>query len=642
MSGLARYGAWDGTQDPLGERLDIGDVLEALGDDLLAGAGGREALRRLLRRGVGDRPGLDALQRRVRQHREDLRQELDVDGPFAWVQEELEQIVELERAALAEDSGDDARFAEHALDALPPDPAGRLRALTNTDLASEEAAERLAQLRQDLQQQVLDAHLRELAGAVGELTPEDVAALAAMLGDLNAMLEMRARGEEPDFAAFMAKHGRLFPEQPQTLDELLAILAHRARAMQQMLGAMTPAQRAQMADLARQAFDDVDLQFQLSQLTGNLARALGEIDMDAFPVPQRGDDAGGPLGSLVDGFERLAELDALDDALQGDYAGATLEDVDLDAVRRSLGQDAAEDLRRLRQIERDLERAGVVTAEGGELVLTPRGARLLGEKALTSMYERIRRQPDRHRSGADPEPTGQTRPWQFGDREPLAVGRTISNAVMRQAAAGTVDGGIRLRPEDLEVDEQEVRPRTATALLLDLSYSMPLQGHFIPAKKMALALHALIEGKHRQDSLHLIGFSDYARRLQPADLAEAGFERVYGTNMQHAFLLARRVLAEDPRPVKQVIMVTDGEPTAHLVDGESSFNWPPIPETLEATLREGMRLARSGVRLNIFLLEDAPGLVAFADRLVSLTGGQVVQMSAQETGESILSDYGLG
>lgn len=641
MSSNARYAAWDGTQDPLGEALDIGDILEALGDDLLAGAGGRESLRRLLRRGVGGRPGLDQLQRRVRDHREALRRDLDVGGPFAWVQTELEAIVELEREALAARDDDDARFAEIALDALPPDPAGRLRALGNHEFASEDAAERLAQLRQDLQQQVLDAHLRELAGAVGELTPQDIAALAAMLGDLNAMLELRAQGQEPDFAAFMAKHGHLFPEQPASLDELLAVLARRARAMQQMLSAMTPAQRAQMADLARQAFDDLDLEFQLSQLAGNLARALGEVDVDAFDVPDRGGDTG-PLGSLVDGFERLAELDDLDAALTGEYAGASLEDIDLDAVRRSLGQEAAEDLRGLRQIERELERAGVVKSEDGELVLTPRGARLLGEKALTSMYDRIRRQPDRHRTGADPEPTGQTRPWQFGDREPLAVGRTITAAVMRQAAAGTIGKGIRLRPEDLEVEEQEVRPRTATALLLDLSFSMPLQGHFIPAKRMALALHALIEGKHRQDSLHLIGFSDYARRLQPADLAEAGFERVYGTNMQHAFLLARRVLADDPRPVKQVIMVTDGEPTAHLVNGESWFNWPPVTETLEATLREGVRLARMGVRLNIFLLEDAPGLVAFAGRLVALTGGQVVQMSAEAAGESILSDYGLG
>jgi uncharacterized protein with von Willebrand factor type A (vWA) domain len=295
-------------------------------------------------------------------------------------------------------------------------------------------------------------------------------------------------------------------------------------------------------------------------------------------------------------------------------------------------------VRRLRQIERELERSGVLQRSGGELVLTPRGARLLGERALTALLERVRRQPSTRTAGADPEPTGQTRAWRFGDVEPLAVTRTVSNAVMREVAAGR-RGGVRLRSEDLEVVEQEVRPRTATALLLDLSFSMPMQGHYVPAKRMALALHALIEGKHRQDSLYLIGFSDYARQLRPADLAAAGFERVYGTNMQHAFLLARRLLADDPRPVKQVIMVTDGEPTAHLVGSEAVFNWPPVPETLEATLREAMRLARSGISLNIFLLEDAPGLVAFAERLAALTGGAVFQMSAEEVGRTVVSNY---
>jgi uncharacterized protein with von Willebrand factor type A (vWA) domain len=283
---------------------------------------------------------------------------------------------------------------------------------------------------------------------------------------------------------------------------------------------------------------------------------------------------------MVDGMERLAELDELEQSLGGEYAGATLDDVDEDALRRSLGQDAVRDVRRLRQIERSWSRPACCRRRDGELVLTPRGARLLGEKALTALLDRVRRQPADHRRcrprAHRPDATVALR----GHRA-ARVQRTLSNAVMRQRrASGTgaqVEEPFRLRPDDLEVVEQEVRPATATALLLDLSFSMPLQGHFVPAKRMALALHALIEGKHRADSLYLVGFSDYARRLQPADLARAGFERVYGTNMQHAFLLARRLLAEDPREVKQVIMVTDGEPTAHLVGDEAIFNWPPVP-----------------------------------------------------------------
>ena len=633
----ARYTRWDGTQDPLGDRIDVGDLLEQLGDDMLAGAGGRQALSRLREQGWRGQSGLGDLRNRVRDLRRDLADELDLDGPFADIQEALDEILELERDELAARDDPDARFAEAMLDALPRDPAGRLRELADHAFASEEAQERFDELVDQIRRDVLDTYLKDLAGAVDRMGPEDVRALTEMLADLNAMLEARGRGEEPDFDAFMDRHGHLFPEQPETLDELLDVLARRARAMQQLLAAMTPEQRAQMAELARTVLDDLDLQLQLAQLQGNLAQAMAGMDLSELGPPQEGEPTG-PFSAMVDGMERLAELDDLEQALAGDYAGATLDDVDEDALRRSLGQDAVRDVRRLRQIERQLEQAGVLQARDGELVMTPRGARLLGEKALTALLERVRRQPADHRPGADPEPTGQTRPWRFGATEPLAVQRTLSNAVMRRAGEGG-DGPLRLAPDDLEVVEQEVRPATATALLLDLSFSMPLQGHFVPAKRMALALHALIEGKHRADSLYLVGFSDYARRLQPADLARAGFERVYGTNMQHAFLLARRLLADDPREVKQVIMVTDGEPTAHLVGDEAVFNWPPVPETLETTLREAMRLARMGISLNIFLLEDAPGLVAFAQRLVDLTGGQVFQMSAEEVGRTVLHDY---
>ena len=636
----SRYTRWDGTQDPLGERIDVGDVLDRLGDDMLSGAGGRQALARLRDQGWAGQTGLRQLRDRVRRLRQDLADSMDLDGPFRQLQDALDDVLALERDELAQRDDPDARFAEAMLDALPRDPAGRLRELQDYTFGSDQARQRFDELLDQVRRDVLDTYLRDLAGAVDQLGPDDVRAMAEMLADLNAMLEARARGEDPGFEGFMARHGHLFPEQPQDLDELLEVLARRAMAMQQLLAAMTPEQRRQMAELARSVLDDPDLQLQLAQLQGNLSEAMAGMDLSGLGAPEQGADPTGPFSAMVDGMERLAELDELEQSLAGDYAGATLDDIDEDALRRSLGQDAVRDVRRLRQIEHELEQAGVLQAREGDLVMTPRGARLLGEKALTALLERVRRQPADHRAGADPEPTGQTRPWHFGATEPLAVQRTLHNAVMRRAGEGVpADEPMRLVPDDLEVVEQEVRPATATALLLDLSFSMPLQGHFVPAKRMALALHALIEGKHRADSLYLVGFSDYARRLQPADLARAGFERVYGTNMQHAFLLARRLLADDPREVKQVIMVTDGEPTAHLVGDEAVFNWPPVPETLETTLREAMRLARMGIALNIFLLEDAPGLVAFAQRLAQLTGGQVFQMSAEEVGRTVLHDY---
>ncbi|MTV25797.1 hypothetical protein FTX61_10300 [Nitriliruptoraceae bacterium ZYF776] len=658
----SRYGPWDGSQDPLGERLDVAEVLDRLADDLLMGSGGVSALRELQRRGLPGRRGTEDLRREVARRRRELQEDLDASSPLAALAGELDEVVDLERAALAGRDDPDARLAELDLDTMPTDPAGRFRALSAHDFVSPEAAERFAEVADRLRRDLLDAHLRSLTGALEQVTADDQARIAAMLGDLNALLAARAANDgspPPDepvrFAEFLARHGDLLPEvvdedgrsrPPATLDELLAAMAQRAADAQAFLRSLPPDQRQQLEDLARQVFDDVDLQFQLDQLGGNLAGAFPE----GLPGPPEGapepGDAAGPISGAVDAFARVAELEDLERALAGDHPGATLEDVDEDRLRRHLGDDAVRDLDELRRIERELERSGAMRVRDGELELTPRGARQLGGRSLARLLARVRRQPTDRTTGADPEPSGQTRPWVFGDREPIAVGRTVHNAVLREVGQGrTIAGrgpGVRLHPDDLEVAETDVRPRTATALLLDLSFSMPLQGHFVPAKRMALALHALIEGEHRQDSLHLIGFSDYARRMQPADLASAGFERVYGTNMHHAFLLARRVLADDPRPVKRVVMVTDGEPTAHLVDGRSVFNWPPVAETLEATLREAMRLARGGIELDVFLLEDAPGLVAFAERLAQLTGGEVFRMTADEVGRTVVGGYASG
>lgn len=654
----SRYGAWDGSQDPMGERVDVAEALDRLADDLLMGTGGRNSLRELQRRGLPGERGLDDLRRALARQRRQLQRDLDPEGPLATLRDELERIVATEREALAQADDPQARIGELDLDTQPTDPAGRFRALGRYDFRSPDAAQAYADLADQLRTDLLDAHLRAVTGALESVTAEDQVRIAAMLGDLNALLEARARNggqppaDEPErFAAFLAAHGDLIPGDPSTLDELLAEMARRAAATAAFLRSLPPDQRRQLEDLARQVLDDVDLQFQLDQLGGNLAAAFPDglpgaagdgADGEGMP-PDRPEasESAGPLSAAIDAYERIAELEELERSLQGDHPGATIDDVDEEALRRNLGDDAVTDLRRLKAIERELERSGAMRVEGGELTLTPRGARNLGQRSLARLLARVRREPATRTVGADPEPTGQTRPWVFGDRELLAVGPTVRNAVIRGAARpGEV--GVRLHPDDLEVAETEVRPRTATALLLDLSFSMPLQGHFIPAKRMALALHALIEGNHRQDSLHLIGFSDYARRMQPADLAAAGFERVYGTNMQHAFLLARRVLADDPRPVKRVIMVTDGEPTAHLVDGQAMFNWPPVPETLEATLREAMRLARAGIELDIFLLEDAPGLLAFAERLAALTGGAVFRMSADEVGRTVVSGYASG
>ncbi|MGH2735911.1 MAG: hypothetical protein ACRDKZ_10050 [Actinomycetota bacterium] len=632
----ARFSRWDDSQDPLGDDLDVGELLDEMSEELLAGYGSDWSLRELQRRGMSGRSGLDDMLRRIRQARQRWADRTNLSGPMQDIKRELDEILSLERGALADRNDDGARMNEVMLDALPQHPAGALRELEHYDWASGEAHARYDALMDRLKQEVLNSYLQNLMGGMRNVTPEDVARVKDMLAELNDMIEARDRGEDYDFDGFMSRYGDMFPGNPRNLDELLEQMAARMAAMSRLLASLTPQQRAELAELAESVLSDLDLAWQMDQLNQNLRQLMPNLPWDeASPNWGEGDM---PMSEAVDAIERLGEMEELESTMSGDYAGATLEDVDEDKLRQTLDDDAVRDLRWLKKIERALEEAGVVTRNRGQLELTARGARMIGERSLTRVLENIRREPSHRARGGQAEPTGQTKPWTFGEQDPISVERTVHNAVLRNAAEGN-RGKLRLAGEDFEVVETESRPRTSTALLLDLSFSMPLRGHWTPAKRMALALHALIDSKYPQDSLHLIGFSDYARKMEPADLASAGWEEVHGTNMEHAFMLASRVLANDPRSIKQVIMVTDGEPTAHLEQGYAMFNWPPIPITIEKTLRQALRLARSNIAINVFMLERSEGLDAFMTRLAQLTGGQIFHADSAEIGSTVLGTY---
>lgn len=630
----ARFSRWDDSQDPMGGGVDVAGILEEMQDDLLSGMGGDWALGRLQRNGIPGRVrGLEHLRERLRAARRDVTEHLDLSGPIEHVRRQIDDILATERGAIGADPPEDAALRRAFLDQIPRNPAGALRELSTYEFHSPEAHRAFDALVEHVRRDVLDSFFKNIAGGMTSLTPDDLTRIKDMLAGLNEMLEARAQGDEYDFNRFMESYGDMFPEKPRNLDELLEVMARRMAAMSRLLASLTPEQRRELADLAASVLDDLDLAFQVDRLNRSLRDLMPGLPWDEG-ARGWGEEAL-PAAATIDALERLGQLEELEQTIDGSYDGATLEDVDEDALRRHLDHDAVRDLRRLKEIERALERAGALRRRRGTLELTARGARLLGERSLTRVLEQIRREPSHRARGSSAEPTGATRPWQFGDADAISVERTVLNAVTRTGAGAR----IRLTAEDFEVVETDSRPRTATALLLDLSFSMPLRGHWAPAKRMALALHALIEGKYPQDSLYLIGFSDYARRLEAAALASTGWEEVQGTNMQHAFMLARRVLNDDPRPTKQVIMVTDGEPTAHLEDGRASFHWPPVQETIEQTLREAIRLSRSGIAINIFLLEETPGLARFMERLARLTGGTVAFAPSADIGGVVVSDY---
>jgi uncharacterized protein with von Willebrand factor type A (vWA) domain len=633
-----RYSRWDDTQDPFGPDVPASEFLEELSEDILSGAGAEGALSRLMRRGMQGRfDGLDALRARLRERRAREQAALDLQGPLEEVREAIEEIVERERSALTFEADDDARMREAFLDALPPDAPGQIRELQDYRFRDPAAQRMFDELMQRLREQVMGAYFRNMAQGLQSLSPEELQRFRDMLAGLNEMIERRERGEPYDFDGFMQRFGDFFPENPQTLDELLEQMARRMAAMSRLLASMSPEQRAELQALAEQVMQDMDLAFEVDRLGANLSSMFPQMPWGE-PALAGGEEPM-PLSATVDAMERLHDYEDLDRSLRGEYAGASVDDVDEDALRRTLGEDAVRDLTRLKRIERALEEQGLVSRRDGRLEVTPKGARKMGERALVRVFEQLRRDREgtheARQDGGLAEPTGATRPWRFGDAGQIAVQRTVFNAVLRSGPGE----GVRLLPDDFELVEAEERTEAATALLLDLSFSMPLRGHFVHAKKMALALHALIEGRYPHDRLYMIGFSDYARPMQPQDLTAAGWERVYGTNMQHAFNLAGRLLAQHPRATRQVIMVTDGEPTAHLEGEEVFFSWPPVPKTIRLTLAEAMRLARLGVTLNVFMLEDSPGLIRFMERLAEVTAGRIFLMDERQIGEFVVRDY---
>ena len=643
MSGY-RYGSWTGGRDPLEPPYDVASALDAIGESVLDGASPRQALRDLLRQGADGLKGLDDLRRQVAKRQRQARQKGRLDGTLQEVRELLEQALELERAALFPDPDDSARMAELELDTLPTDTARAVSALKPYDWRSPEARAAYDQIDDLLRREVLDSQFKGMKDALQQADPAAMQAVKDMLADLNAMLEADARGQhaQEQFDAFMEEHGEFFPSQPQDLAELVDDLARRAAAQQRLMDSLTPQQRQELGELMQGAMD-LDLASQMAQLGDALRGARPDLPWGGRER-MRGEQGMG-MGDATTALEELADLDDLEAALGQDYPGASLDDVDEAAVQRALGRGAVDDVAALRRIERELVEQGYLVRDSrGALELSPRAVRRVGATALRKVFAQLesrgRGSHDVRDAGAAGDATGSSRAWQFGDEQPLDVVRTVRNAVLRTGGRGDAGGGVRLHVDDFEVVETERRTSACVALLVDLSFSMELRGTWGTAKQTALALHSLVTTKYPQDAIQIIGFSDYAQVLTPEKLAGLDAQRVQGTNLQHALVLAGRHLAQHPDSEPVVLVVTDGEPTAHLTrSGRAEFCWPPLPETLELTMAEVERITRRGATVNVFMLDDEPRLVEFVEGLAARNGGRVFSPDPERLGEYVVSDY---
>jgi uncharacterized protein with von Willebrand factor type A (vWA) domain len=601
----------------------------------------------MLQRGAnlpqGRAPGLQDLMSQLRKRRQQALDRYDLGSALEEIQRKLDQVIATEREGIeqrVQDPGERARRAQE-LDRLPPDPAGRIRELMDHAFVEPEAERLFRELLESLREQALKPFMQGMQQAVQDMSPEDLRRLREMLQDLTRMLRQRAQGEEPDFQPFKERWGQHFPG-VESLDELIEHLRRQMAAMQSLLSSLTPGQRSSLEEMMRSLMlRDERLEAAMRQFTRALDQ-VAPLDDLARSYEFRGDQD----LSLEQALELMADLgrmDELERQLRRAQSPEDLDRVDPAEVERLLGQEARQDLERLREIARKLEEAGYLERQGARLALTARATRKIADKALRDIFAHLKRdRVGRHaveRRGAGGDPSDESKPYEFGDPFLLDLRETLMQAVAR-GGPGTP---VRLAPGDFHVHRTELSTRAATVVMLDLSRSMLYNGCFAPAKKVALALHALIKNQFPRDSLHVVGFSLYAREFDPAQLPGLGpSETAIGTNMHAGFLLSRQLLARHRGSNKQIIMVTDGEPTAHLEGTEAEFAYPPTMRTFRETLKEVQRCTREGITINTFMLEQSSQLTAFVEQMARINHGRAFLTSPDRLGEYVLVDYVRG
>jgi uncharacterized protein with von Willebrand factor type A (vWA) domain len=649
------YSRWDGTQT--GFQVDADHLFDELADDLLYHGDVNNALRQMMQGGMMDRDGrqmegIREMLDKLRERRSEILDQHDLGGVFDEIADALRDVVEEERQALndmvehANQTGDDRRqelasdsatMKNMELDMLPPDLAGQVKGLQNYEFESAEAQQKFEELMEQLREQLLQQQLDQMADGVNNMSSEDLQRMKDMMAALNNMLEQRANGEEPDFQKFMEDYGDFFPENPQTLDELLEVMAQRMAQAQQMMNSMTPEQRQQLQELSNQLMEDMDLNFQMQQLADNLREQFPQMGWGQSYDFQGQDPL--DMSQAMDMMGELGDIDQLDNLLRGATNPGALAEVDIDRARDLLGDESAESLERMAEIARMLEEAGLIENKEGRYELTPRAIRKIGNGALEEIFKHMSAdmmgKHELHKAGQGHEREYETKTYEYGDPFNLHIEQTLRNSIAR-TGGGTP---IELHPDDFEIERTEQQVRSATVLMLDISMSMAMRDNFLPAKKVTMALHSLISSQYPRDFLGMVSFSEVAREFNAATLPELSWDYVYGTNMQHSFQIARKMLARETG-TKQIIMITDGEPTAHITkSGQPYFNYPPSQETVDLTLAEVAKCTREDIRINTFVLDVTHYLRHFVEQISRMNGGRAFFTTNEDLGDYLLYDF---
>ncbi|MEC9287861.1 MAG: VWA domain-containing protein, partial [Chloroflexota bacterium] len=444
-------------------------------------------------------------------------------------------------------------------------------------------------------------------------------------------------GSEPDFDSFMQQFGGMFGDNPpQSFEELMQQLQEQLAQSQSMLDSMSPEARREMEDALSQALDP-ETQQAMAQFA-SLMEQLMPMDDLRRQYPFLGEDSL-TMEQAKEMMRDLQELDQLEQSLQEAMRTGNMENIDPDKLAELLGDDARRIYDELDRLRKMLQESGYVT-DNEKMDLTARGIRRIGQKALKEVFTHLKKdRMGNHQMdarGANGDLLGETKIYEFGDPFQVDLQATVKNAVLR----GGPQVPVRLRPEDFEVYRNEHMTRSSTVLLLDQSRSMGLFNNWQAAKKVTLALMALMRSQYPRDSLYIVGFSDYAREIKEEDLAKCSWNSwVSGTNLHHALILSRKLLSKEKGGTRQILVVTDGEPTAHLEGDRAFFAYPPSHRTELETLKEVRRCTQEDILINTFMLENNYQLVNFVERMTRINSGRAFYSSADNLGEYLLVDY---
>ena len=660
-----RYSQWDGTQEIFD--IDANALMDQLSEHLLRQGDVMKALRDLLRNGVENREGMqltglrDLMEQLKNQRRQQLEQH-NMDSVVEDLKERLEEILRTERAGIErrlEEAGNQVAQASEEdksqqeslynlleqraqrnrdkLDGLPDSLGGKIQELMEYDFMDPEAQQMFQELLDMLKSQMAQNISQQMQEQMQGMSPEEMAAMQEMMRQLNQMMRDKLQGQEPDFDGFMQQFGPMFGDNPpQSFDELMDQMLQQLAQMQSLMESMSPEMRRELENALASALDP-GMQREMSEFA-SLMEQLMPMDDLRRQYPFLGDDSL-TMEQAMEMMRELQDLDQLEQALQQAMRTGNLDEIDPDKLAELLGDEARrawEEMDRLRQL---LKEAGYVTGDEN-LELTARGIRRIGQKALREVFIHLKKDRlgnhDLDKRGAGGDLLGETKPYEFGDPFQLDLQATVKNAIVR----GGPQIPVRIGPEDFEIFRNETMTKAATAVLLDQSRSMGLFNNFQAAKKVTLALFALIRTQYPRDALHVVGFSDYAREIKEEDLAKVNWNSwVSGTNLHHALMLSRKLLANEKGGSRQILVITDGEPTAHLEGDRAYFSYPPSYRTELETLKEVRRCTQEGIVINTFMLENNYQLVNFVDRMTRINRGRAFYSSSENLGEYVLVDY---